>query len=299
MPDTTGEKNVIADLVAGALVPLIDAVKEIYLDAEEADRLTRLTIQNQLEATKWPAFAEIHRPTDRSSGAGLGRAGARAGGSRSRARRPLRPPDAGARPRHAHRGIKRADVDAAGRYAVTGSDDKTVRVWSVEDGRLLRTIRLPAGPGNVGKVYAVAISPDGELVAAGGWTGTERRKRSTSSTAPPAAWRPHRRPAGGRHSPHLLAGRAHLAATLGGANGLRVYDRRAGWAEVARDTDYGDGSYGADFSPTAGWRRRASTATSGCTTAASQHVAKERRPADERPRHRLQPRRNEARGRLR
>jgi hypothetical protein len=59
VPDATGEKNVIADLVGGALGPLIEAAKEIYFHAEEADRLTRLTIQNQLEATKWPAFAEI------------------------------------------------------------------------------------------------------------------------------------------------------------------------------------------------------------------------------------------------
>jgi hypothetical protein len=59
VPDSSGEKNVIVDLVAGALGPLIEAVKEIYLDAEAADRLTRLTIQNQLEATRWPAFAEI------------------------------------------------------------------------------------------------------------------------------------------------------------------------------------------------------------------------------------------------
>ena len=59
VPDATGEKNVIADLMGGALEPLIAAAKEIYLAAGEADRLTRLTIQNQLEATKWPAFADI------------------------------------------------------------------------------------------------------------------------------------------------------------------------------------------------------------------------------------------------
>ena len=79
--------------------------------------------------------------------------------------------------------IKRLDADREGRFLVTASDDKTVRVWAAADGRLLRTLRLPAGPGNVGKAYAAAISPDGTLVAAGGWTapvGTTRA--STSST---------------------------------------------------------------------------------------------------------------------
>jgi WD40 repeat protein len=66
--------------------------------------------------------------------------------------------------------VKTTSVDAAGRLAVTGSDDKTVRVWSLIDGKLLRTIRMPAGPGLIGQVYAVAMSPDGELIAAGGWT---------------------------------------------------------------------------------------------------------------------------------
>ncbi len=42
--------------------------------------------------------------------------------------------------------INRADVDRSGSYAVTGSDDRTVRVWKVADGALLRTIPLPVGP---------------------------------------------------------------------------------------------------------------------------------------------------------
>jgi WD40 repeat protein len=66
--------------------------------------------------------------------------------------------------------IKTVGVDAAGKLAVTGSDDKTVRVWSLSDGKLLQTIRMPAGPGDIGKIYAVAMSRDGGLVAAGGWT---------------------------------------------------------------------------------------------------------------------------------
>jgi WD40 repeat protein len=36
-------------------------------------------------------------------------------------------------------------ADSDGRWAVTGSDDKIVRIWSLNDGALIRTIRLPAG----------------------------------------------------------------------------------------------------------------------------------------------------------
>src|SRR5215831_6164266 len=66
--------------------------------------------------------------------------------------------------------IRAVVVDTAGRLAVTGSLDKTVRVWALTDGKLLQTIRMPAGPGHIGKIYAVAMSPEGRLVAAGGWT---------------------------------------------------------------------------------------------------------------------------------
>jgi WD40 repeat protein len=44
--------------------------------------------------------------------------------------------------------IKQISVDAAERFLVTGSDDKTVRVWELATGRLLQTIRPPAGTGN-------------------------------------------------------------------------------------------------------------------------------------------------------
>src|SRR5262249_60868110 len=50
------------------------------------------------------------------------------------------------------------------------SEDKTLRVWSLTDGKLLQTIRTPAGPDHIGKIYTVATTPDGNLVAAGGWT---------------------------------------------------------------------------------------------------------------------------------
>src|SRR5439155_25507942 len=70
--------------------------------------------------------------------------------------------------------IRRIATDAAAkRYIVTGSDDKTLRVWELATGRLLQTIRVPIGAGNEGKVYAVASSPDGRTIACGGFTGPD------------------------------------------------------------------------------------------------------------------------------
>ena len=72
-----------------------------------------------------------------------------------------------------HTAVIRAQaVDAEGRFAVTGGADRTVRTWSVADGKLLRTIWIPVGPQIVGDVYAVATSPDGSTIVAGGWTET-------------------------------------------------------------------------------------------------------------------------------
>jgi WD40 repeat protein len=79
--------------------------------------------------------------------------------------------------------IRGIGVDAAGRYLVTGSDDKTARVWELATGRMLRALRPPLGNGNEGKIYAVAVSPAGRIIAAGGWTSSAgSQKTSTSST---------------------------------------------------------------------------------------------------------------------
>jgi WD40 repeat protein len=129
--------------------------------------------------------------------------------------------------------IRRADVDEAGTYLVTGSFDKTVRVWSAGDGELLRTIRMPAGPGNVGRIDAVAIDPAGALIAAGGWTRwTEEDRQQQIYLFERATGRMVQRLEGlpnvVLHLTFSPDGR-YLAAVLGGRQGLRVFERAATW----------------------------------------------------------------------
>lgn len=63
LPSTTGRKDVLADIAKGAIQPLIDSLSEavaaLYNNHRKDDALTIETIKTQLEATKWPNFAEI------------------------------------------------------------------------------------------------------------------------------------------------------------------------------------------------------------------------------------------------
>ncbi|MCP4657091.1 MAG: hypothetical protein GY856_16910, partial [bacterium] len=132
--------------------------------------------------------------------------------------------------------IRRIGVDAGERFLVTGSLDKTVRVWDLDDGGPLGILRPPIGEGNEGKIYAVALSPDGETVAAGGWT-TGTSEPESLYLFDRASGRLVRRIAGLPEVVNPLAfspnGR-RLAAALGGANGIRLFRVRDG-QEVAQD----------------------------------------------------------------
>jgi WD40 repeat protein len=144
--------------------------------------------------------------------------------------------------------VQRIATDADNRYLVTGSNDKTVKVWELATGRLIKTLRPPIGDGSEGEIQAIAISPDGRTVACGGITGFEW-DHSVSiyffsvdsgvlikriSGLPDAAF-------------HLAYSRdgALLFAGLGG-QGIRVFDTR-NYEPVFADTDYQDSVYSGDF----------------------------------------------------
>ena len=59
IPQDKAEKGIVEEIVKDAIGPIIQAVQVIYAKARDEDALTHKTIQTQLEATLWPAFASV------------------------------------------------------------------------------------------------------------------------------------------------------------------------------------------------------------------------------------------------
>ena len=144
--------------------------------------------------------------------------------------------------------IKRLDLDREGRFLVTGSDDKTARVWALPEGRLLQVLRPPAGPGDEGKVYAVAMSPDGGTVALGGFGFEWEESGYSIYLFDRQTGRMLRQLGGLKNLANHLAfspGGEYLAASFC-KQGVRVWET-SDWTEVSADREYGSDSYGCAF----------------------------------------------------
>ena len=69
-----------------------------------------------------------------------------------------------------HQGIIRTIIFASdGKSVISAGDDKQIRVWDLESGKTARIIRGNVGEGREGQILAMALSPDGNLLAAAGW----------------------------------------------------------------------------------------------------------------------------------
>lgn len=142
--------------------------------------------------------------------------------------------------------ITSAATDVAGRFAVTGSYDKSVRVWSLPGGQPLQVLRVPIGPREQGRVHAVAMTPDGNVVAAGGWL-TPPDKPETVYIIDRASGRILRGLPGLPGAVHsLVYSKDGRRLAVGLDVGIRVYDTDS-YALLPSDSDYKAQVYGLDF----------------------------------------------------
>jgi WD40 repeat protein len=140
-------------------------------------------------------------------------------------------------------------IDRSNRILVTGSEDKTARVWDISGRtKLLSILRPPVGEEEQGHIFAVALSPDGRSVACGGRTGKPKKgdacvylfDRDTAALT---------RRLGGlpgwvQHLAYTSDGRFLVAVTgeRGGKvswTGMSIF-RLPDYALVAEDRDYGN-----------------------------------------------------------
>ncbi|HVZ98805.1 MAG TPA: TIR domain-containing protein [Caulobacterales bacterium] len=144
--------------------------------------------------------------------------------------------------------INRISVSGDGRLMATASYDKTVKLWAIPEGRLLKTLRPPIGEGNEGKAYAVALDPAQRWLAASGWmkTGLSGHFIPIFDVESGRVIRRLGPLPNVVHDLTVSSDGSRLAAGLGGKNGIRVWDTKT-WAIALEDKDFGEGVHGVAF----------------------------------------------------
>lgn len=147
--------------------------------------------------------------------------------------------------------INRIDIAADAGLLASVSDDKTLRLWNLGDGSAAATVRVPVGSGNEGKLFAVAVQPQGKLVAVGGWTGAQWENGYYFYLIDRTTGRLFGRVGGANFSSinHLAFSRdGRLLAVAFAASGVKVFDMKAN-KQVFQDDGFKDAVTWAEFSP--------------------------------------------------
>src|SRR5262245_3451851 len=64
--------------------------------------------------------------------------------------------------------VNRVSSPPDGKHLISAGHDKVIRVWDWQAGRTVRTLRGQVGAGDEGRIFAMALSPDGRWLAAAG-----------------------------------------------------------------------------------------------------------------------------------
>ena len=138
--------------------------------------------------------------------------------------------------------IRRVVADPPHNRLITASDDKTVRVWQMPEGRLLATLRPPIDAGHEGQLFALAVSPDGRTVATAGWTGWDWAQEGSVYLFDAATGELLRRFGGLNETVSAMAWTPdgqYLVVGLQSRGGLRVM-RADNGTVIANDPQYAD-----------------------------------------------------------
>jgi WD40 repeat protein len=145
--------------------------------------------------------------------------------------------------------IKCIAVDAKNEFVVTGSQDKTLRLWELSTGRLVKIFRPPIGEDPMGMINDVAFSPDGKIIACGGWTKSWGEKSFSVYFFDRESGKLARRIS---DLADFIMGLTYskdgrfLGVGMGKRGGMQIY-RTSDYFIAGEDRDYGGGIYGVDF----------------------------------------------------
>ncbi|HNX60571.1 MAG TPA: hypothetical protein PKK43_15825, partial [Spirochaetota bacterium] len=139
-------------------------------------------------------------------------------------------------------GIRNISVDSRRRYLVAATSDKSVKLYDASSMKYIRTLGIPTGPEYEGIINSAVISPDGSIIACGGWTGYNKSTKFSVYIFDRSSGKMIRRITGQPETINTLQfspNGEYLAIGSKSSDGIRLYGT-SDWTFVASEADYAD-----------------------------------------------------------